>query len=551
MNTNNDSSHAASTSADTAEEVTHPSFPVATEEDAPLPFHLPKRRKTTALISAAISGNFDSVKALAHTVPVNHTDEFEDTALMNIAAITPCSDAHVDIAKYLLHVGAQVDMRNNKGNTSLIFAASRWNARIGAILIQAGANVDASNSEGLTALIYLSVIAREDNQEPVLLFANALVGAKADLNVRTTDLGYTALTEACRNRCSYLAMFLISSGANVDIANHRGETALFLTSDENVVQAIIDAKGNLNHRRYSLLCEDTALIVAIFEGYVGIAIRLIDAGADVNIQGLSSETALYVATRYGHETIVQSLLATGLIDVNRLEGEHDSSSLMMASWKGYEAITRHLLAAHADVNIADLDGNTALIQACAHGYEVIAQELIASGAVVNAANNEGYTALIVAINACDNQITKLLLVAGADINQVNVLTQSPLHVAILNDCSSIVARLLMEGADDTLVTALYEEDEIEMTPFEMAVALERPYAVEDAWEAMKGRMSDSKVDTILHAAMVVVTSPHHIEEETFMTAFLTQVPDGVIMMSTVMSFFLGDVVPRFFDSAAE
>lgn len=303
-------------------------------------------------------------------------------------------------------------------------------------------------------------------------------------------------------------------------------------TDENAVQAIIDARGNLNCINY---IQDTALIHAIFNGYVGIAIRLINAGADVNIPGHSSETALYVATRYGHETIVQSLLATGLIDdVNRLEGENDSSSLIMAAVCGHEAITRHLLAADADVNLADLDGNTALIQACAYGREAIAQELITSGAVVNAANNEGDTALIYAIKVGDDKIVKLLLVAGADINQVNSLNQSPLHIAILENYSSIVARLLMEGADDTLVTALYEEDEIEMTPFEMAVALERPYAVEDAWEVMKGRISDSKVDTILHAVLTSTT----IDEETFLCAFFSQVADGKKMMSQVMSFFL-------------
>ena len=304
-------------------------------------------------------------------------------------------------------------------------------------------------------------------------------------------------------------------------------------TDENAFQAIIDARWNLNCINY---IQDTALIHAIFNGYVAIAIRLINAGADVNIPGHSSETALYVATRYGHETIVQSLLATGLIDdVNRLEGENDSSSLIMAAVCGHEAITRHLLAAHADVNIADLDGNTALIQACAYGREVIAQELITSGAVVNAANYEGDTALIYAIKVGDDKIVKLLLVAGADINQVNSLNQSPLHIAILENYSRIVARLLMEGADDTLVTALYEEDEIEMTPFEMAVALERPYAVEDAWETMKGRISGSKMDTILHA---VLTSSTTIDEETFLCAFFSQVADGRKMMSQVMSFFL-------------
>jgi ankyrin repeat protein len=79
---------------------------------------------------------------------------------------------------------------------------------------------------------------------------------------------------------------------------------------------------------------------------------------------------------------------------------------------------RALLARHADVNVTEADGSTALHWAAERGDAEIARLLIAAGANVKAVTRYNITPLWLACGSGDAAIVTALLNAGADPNQV-------------------------------------------------------------------------------------------------------------------------------------
>jgi ankyrin repeat protein len=68
---------------------------------------------------------------------------------------------------------------------------------------------------------------------------------------------------------------------------------------------------------------------------------LLDKGADINANGGSFSTALYVASEKGYDAVVKLLLDKGA-DVNAEGGMH-GTSLQAASAKGHEAVVQLLV----------------------------------------------------------------------------------------------------------------------------------------------------------------------------------------------------------------
>ncbi|OGB83312.1 hypothetical protein A3F66_05630 [candidate division TM6 bacterium RIFCSPHIGHO2_12_FULL_32_22] len=101
-------------------------------------------------IDAASSGNIDAVKAyLDAGANPNYKDfAFKQTAIMHSAMMN-----HTEISNILLQAGANLDIRDNYGNTALILAATNGYIEIVNLLIQGGANLDIQNKYGNTAII--------------------------------------------------------------------------------------------------------------------------------------------------------------------------------------------------------------------------------------------------------------------------------------------------------------------------------------------------------------------------------------------------------------
>jgi len=155
---------------------------------------------------------------------------------------------------------------------------------------------------------------------------------------------------------------------------------------------------------------NTALIEAAKEGYANVVRELIQAG-DAQLGMLSHIRCLFVNSE-------KCKLCTNK--------KSRDVALMGASRNGNIGVIKELIKAGANVNHADVCGNTALIEfiECSFDAEVqkkdkaeIIQALLKAKANVNHANKDGDTALIIAIEEHDFDAVQILLnIPGININ---------------------------------------------------------------------------------------------------------------------------------------
>ena len=119
---------------------------------------------------------------------------------------------------------------SNSGK-ALIDAAMDGNFEKVKLLIENGADVNAKNNNGQTALMY---VAREGDLE----IAKYLVENGADINAKDNDWGYTALIYAAEYVNLEIVQFLIESGADINIKNNDGKTALDLADTEEIKEVL-------------------------------------------------------------------------------------------------------------------------------------------------------------------------------------------------------------------------------------------------------------------------------------------------------------------------
>ncbi len=110
----------------------------------------------------------------------------------------------------------------------------------------------------------------------------------------------------------------------------------------------------------------TQLMRAAWEGDEQRVRELVAAGAPLDLVSVFGQSALYIASHFGHVRIAKLLL----------DGKYEG--------KG------------ADINLQDRDGWTSLILACAYGQEAIVHLLLERGANVTLRNKDGNTALSLA-----------------------------------------------------------------------------------------------------------------------------------------------------------
>ena len=251
-----------------------------------------------------------------------------------------------------------------------------------------------------------------------------LIKAGADLNIQNNN-GYTALYIAALLSRVEIAKALIDAGVNLDIQSTiYGETALYAAADKNVeiVKALIEAGANLNiknHRGY------TALHKAVYWNKIKIVEKLINANANLYIKNNEEKTALRIATDRNNREIVR--LIKNRITLAKIEG--NPYCLIEAVRNNDIEQAKDLIKAGADLNIQDGYGRTALHIAAATNEETL-HELISAGADLNIQDDNGCTALHMASWWNKMEVVKALIKAGADSNIQNNNKETALHVTV-------------------------------------------------------------------------------------------------------------------------
>jgi ankyrin repeat protein len=128
--------------------------------------------------------------------------------------------APLNYVQSLLDKGADVNARDEDGNTALIIAISFGNIDVAEMLMKRGADVNARNKSRETALM---ATASTYFYNPSIV--KMLLDRGADVNARAED-GVTALMLAVRNNLIDTVKSLLARGVDVSAKDDNGDTAL-------------------------------------------------------------------------------------------------------------------------------------------------------------------------------------------------------------------------------------------------------------------------------------------------------------------------------------
>jgi len=205
------------------------------------------------------------------TLPIKVAADAESAEFVNLCGVGTLQQIEAAIKE-----GADVNVKNNNGDTPLIMVAEKGNPEAIDMLIQAGADVNAKNSLGYTALM----VAARNNENPEVF--DALIKAGADVNAKES-FNNTALLFAATEKNAEVVKAFIKAGADVNARNNNGHTALMvamsLNKNPDVTLALINAGADVNAKDFS---DITALMMAIsLNKGPEVLNALIQAGADV------------------------------------------------------------------------------------------------------------------------------------------------------------------------------------------------------------------------------------------------------------------------------
>lgn len=176
---------------------------------------------------------------------------------------------------------------------------------------------------------------------------------------------------------------LLTQGANVQFANERGVTALIAAAYRNhiaVAQALIAAGADVNVQDDT---KQSAYLITTADGFAELLRITLAAGADVHRTDSYNGTGLIRAADRGHVEIIRELLTTDIaIDhVNRLGWTALLEAIILGNGgPNHTEVVRLLVAAGANVNLADRDGTTPLAHAQRRNFPEIITILKAANA---------------------------------------------------------------------------------------------------------------------------------------------------------------------------
>ena len=142
--------------------------------------------------------------------------------------------------------------------------------------------------------------------------------------------------------------------------------------------------------------------------------KLIELGANVNIQGETGQTALICSILQENEMNMNSLLdGNSKPNIQDHDGYTALMYLITCGW-GSESVEK-CINMGANLNLVNKNGHTVLMMAAAKGQKDYVKTLIEGGAHINQLSNKG-TALMVAAVMGKVSCLKELIRAGADLS---------------------------------------------------------------------------------------------------------------------------------------
>jgi ankyrin repeat protein len=371
-------------------------------------------------------------------------------SLRKTSGVAPIAEAvgkgHLAVVKLLQEHGADLQVTNGTGQTLMHYAASIASVAVIRHLLNSGVAAHAMNNNHSTP-VHLAA-GTGSVQAVQLLLNNGAVPSTV-----TLDAGHNALHVAAQGGHVPVINLLLDSGMQVDPTAASGISALMFAAikgQNDAIKQLLTRGADVN---YTDRDNRTALFYAVAANQSSSVKLLLQRSASLTIGSAQARIApLYLAVSSGYVQCAKLLLAAGVsaatvysnvnsclytagtladaaaVEMTKLLLEHGaaasidallgagcdccgSGTALMLCTKA--AVTKLLLAAGADVHIANNRGTTCLHIAAAHGYSApVLCLLIKAGADLHAVNRDNKTAADVA-HSKGNTLGESLLVRAA------------------------------------------------------------------------------------------------------------------------------------------
>ena len=315
-------------------------------------------------------------------------------------------NGNYSIVKLLLQYGAHLDERAPgrwDGSAPLSFALQRGHLELAKFLLNKGADVNWRGTRSGISVLHMAA-----STGPLEL-VKLLVDKGALINV-TGEIGLTPLEAALRGSQPDVAEFLIERGS--DLNEQRRDSAFQMAArygHRRIVEILIQRGANINSR--DVVSWWTPLHWAARNRHKDVVNILINHGGNVNALSKDRETPIHAAAWWGNTDIVALLISKGA-DVNAKDRRNRTALYnALSTAAGNTALL--VLQQGAEVNVVSDEGETPLMAAAQHGLNEIIEQLMRKGAIIDLRNKRGLSALDIARIAQRPTTAELLVSLGA------------------------------------------------------------------------------------------------------------------------------------------
>ncbi|XP_017861012.1 PREDICTED: protein TANC2 isoform X4 [Drosophila arizonae] len=352
---------------------------------------------------------------LAGASPDHRTDYMGDAPILCIAA----HEGILPMVSLLLEFGADVGLTNSQGCTPLILAAMRGHCDVVRRLVAAGSSLGQLDTTQRCALVHAARMGH-------LSVVQYLLACDWSPRARSQDVG--------RSLALQQALIGAAAQAHVKIL----EDLLDLNEHE-----LDDLSVNVNGLEPS--SGELALTAAARHGCVDAVNILMSRGAQIDARNRQGYTALWLAVKEGHWSVVEQLLQRGAL-LDEPLGQARKTPLMIAAEEGHLELLELLLARGAALEAEDHEGFTAFSWACLRGHLAAAKCLIEHGCNRQHEDHKGRTALDLAAYQGAASLVLYLLEQGANLEHIDVHGMRPLDRSIACRNIQAVQVFLRKGA---------------------------------------------------------------------------------------------------------
>lgn len=393
-----------------------------------------------ALLGAAANNNTYIVQALLDNGAALSTKASNSRTPLHIAA----AKGHVANMQLLLANGAILDEATAKHETPLMLAALHGHANVVKFIIETGlvTQYDLNN-----AFLWA---ASADSAKCIEL----LIKAGAQINVKDGD-GKSALFIAAEGNKLAAMKELLKHKVDVSALNNYGYNPLTIAARTNQKEAVDLILKNTDPTTQAVLANqpnyegDNALAKAIKLNHVDMVEKLFTInGINIDAKNKSGKSALNLALSSTNFEILQKFVKAGLSINMVIDAKSGDTLLHRYTKTDNDKGVDFCLLNKANVNAVNADEKTPLMIATMNANTVIMSNLLqVVGIDTEAKDKNGNTALILAVMNNDHHAVDALLDGGASTAAENNTDRTALLIALEQGHHKCTVELLEAGAE--------------------------------------------------------------------------------------------------------